>query len=515
MADPICRWRNPYIKTIRELLDVLPTQIMDETNARNSIEGQFSGFFTTAYQTAVQLGLYAFYNGVYYPRFLHAATIDEIEEYCRNWMRKYYVPNPYTKQGFQNTPIITIIDGIGENYLKGEKNWNNIKNDIFKETIGNDDILINTINTYSSLFSVKSGTVTLKENVRDEDISKTTEDLGMFQRNDKRKFFNRFSLPHHYEIPANGFPKNLILYGAPGTGKSYLLNERAKPFGNRIKRVTFYPDYSYSKFVGSYKPNSYYKETEDITYHRSRNGGDKLDFIKAEPIIDYSYVPGPLVEAIISTLKSDEPYLLIIEEINRANAASVFGEVFQLLDRKEGKSEYTVILSKEAMDYIKSELGSKASLIDNGIFLPENLHIWATMNSADQGVFYMDAAFKRRWQFEYMPLNSGDSVCIDRVIKYRSKDYLWNIYRKEINAILSELKIPEDRLLGPFFLNEEELKDEKSVKNKLFVYLRDDVLRHSSSKFFKYQTFSEIDENYNSGVFQDHIEDRLAIAEKK
>ena len=181
---------------------------------------------------------------------------------------------------------------------------------------------------------------------------------------------------------ASGKNHNLILFGAPGTGKSQQLKEDSKEFGERYERVTFHPDYTYAHFVGTYKPVMVKNEETE----------------KNE--IEYKFVAGPFLRAYLAAKKAPEPFLLIIEEINRANVAAVFGDVFQLLDRDEnGKSEYKVAVSEDVKEW----------LCDNGInetklCLPENMYIWATMNSADQGVFPMDTAFKRRWNFEYTDL---------------------------------------------------------------------------------------------------------------
>jgi hypothetical protein len=295
-------------------------------------------------------------------------------------------------------------------------------------------------------------------------------------------------------------PHNLIVYGAPGTGKSHFLEDKSSVFGTRRSRITFYPDYSYAKFVGNYKPTTYYKFGGTNEYRDSRDSSEKNLLILNEPVIDYTFIPGPFLKALTAALKSDEPYLLLIEEINRASAAAVFGETFQLLDRKNGQSVYKVILSDEAMRYLKVELGTDYNKIIDGIHLPPNLYIWATMNSADQGVFHMDAAFKRRWNFEYIALNENEEEHSETEILFGAKKYKWNLFRKVINDFLIAKKIPEDRLIGPFFMSKEELSKSSSIKNKLLLYLREDVMRHNHRQFFGYDTFSEITQHYNDAA---------------
>ncbi|WP_281613145.1 AAA family ATPase [Flammeovirga sp. SubArs3] len=294
------------------------------------------------------------------------------------------------------------------------------------------------------------------------------------------------------ESPINK-PHNRLVYGAPGTGKSYKLKKDSSAFGGNMKRITFYPDYSYSKFVGSYKPVSNKKKTSKFaTSYKS---------ISKDNTISYEFVPGPFLEAVKKSKDNKDgkgiPYLLIIEEINRANAASVFGEVFQLLDRDNGVSEYGITLSTEAQQW----------LLDNGIIksldeelkLNNKLYIWATMNSADQGVFPLDAAFKRRWKLEGTSINDEDSIkaIADWEITFLGKKYSWNTFRTEINEQLSSEKIGanEDKLIGPFFLKEEELDDDSVIKNKLIHYLRENVVRHNPTQLFNAEyakSFSKI-----------------------
>jgi hypothetical protein len=295
------------------------------------------------------------------------------------------------------------------------------------------------------------------------------------------------------------FNRNRIVYGAPGTGKSNMILEDAKAFGERQLRITFYTDYNYSKFLGSYKPTSYYKEANSIFYN-SRTGTSIAHEILNEPVIDYGFRPGPFLKALVSAYLNDAPYLLIIEEINRGNAAAVFAEVFQLLDREEGISKYPVMLSEEAMTYLNEELGEVKSKVEKGVFLPKNLYIWATMNSADQGVFPLDSAFKRRWSFEYISLNKFENAVQDLEIRFDGTIYNWNAFRHEINNYLSNLRIPEDRLIGPFFLDKEELLSQSAIKNKLLLYLRSDVLRHNPDKFFNgNKNFYQLFELYGRG----------------
>jgi hypothetical protein len=197
--------------------------------------------------------------------------------------------------------------------------------------------------------------------------------------------------------------------------------------------------------------------------------------------------------------KDNKPYLLLIEEINRAKVAAVFGEVFQLLDRDEdGVSEYEIQATEDMKRYFMSKIGGNISDYEK-IRIPNNMFIWATMNSADQGVFPMDTAFKRRWEFEYLGIDANEEKVEKYIIpignKEKRKYVYWNEIRKAINDKLSseECKINEDKLLGPFFISksvlEKALENEeafvKTFESKVLMYLFEDAMKMSPKKIFK------------------------------
>lgn len=284
----------------------------------------------------------------------------------------------------------------------------------------------------------------------------------------------------------SSYPYNRIIFGAPGTGKSWQLNMDKNELlenGGEFERVTFHPDYTYSQFVGAYKPTT------------DENGE-----------ISYQFVPGPFMRVYVNALKNGrtdypQPYLLIIEEINRARVASVFGDIFQLLDRKDdGTSQYAIQASEDIKKYLAAELGGQPA--DYPILkLPNNMFIWASMNSADQGVYPMDTAFKRRWDFEYLGIddNQDKIKCTVDLVKGKPESSVsWNRLRKAINAkLLDVCRVNEDKLLGPFFLSKKAIKadesgciiDEdafrKAFKSKVIMYLFEDAARQYRSKLFK------------------------------
>lgn len=323
----------------------------------------------------------------------------------------------------------------------------------------------------------------------------------------------------------DGISRNLIIYGAPGTGKSNKLEKeyREKYFNNEYlySRITFNPNYTYTDYIGVYKPTPIYiKNDSNGNEYYSAN---KIDKLKRQmmPVIDYTFVPGPFIETLCKALNDKEHnYLLLIEEINRADVASVFGDVFQLLDRvksgeNEGVSEYGIVFNKDIMDYIASKvtLESECFIKDKLVKIPRNMYIWATMNSADQNVNKMDTAFKRRWDFDYIGLNDNEFKVEDVYIKFNfiNYDIKWNKFRNKLNNFLSkQLDIEEDKLIGPFFIsnfitiNDKRYINDDDIKYKLFSYLKEDVLRHRVSDLFKENyTFGELIETYekNKDIF--------------
>lgn len=310
-------------------------------------------------------------------------------------------------------------------------------------------------------------------------------------------------------------PRNLIYFGAPGTGKSHELNmlaEKCFPEGN-VSRATFYPDYTYSQFVGCFKPMTEFVDAEDGTKGTT---------------ITYRYVFGPFLRIYVEACKHPEQnHLLIVEEINRANPAAVFGDVFQLLDRcTDGRSEYPVDTPEEMRNQLASVLGGSGVSVDK-LVIPQNMYIWATMNSADQGVFPMDTAFKRRWDFRYMGINDGESAVVEGVplseivVPCGGRRVVWNKLRRAINQFMlsDEIHVNEDKLLGPFFIAPSSLTEDRFAqvfKDKVLLYLYEDAGKMRRSSMFRpeLRTYAEICDyfdEYGEGVFGEGFDDHLVF----
>ena len=297
----------------------------------------------------------------------------------------------------------------------------------------------------------------------------------------------------------NDLKRNIIYFGAPGTGKSYNLNKDMEALTADYERVTFHPDYSYANFVGTYKP------------------------VPKGESISYEYVPGPFMRSLVKALKNPEnPFLLIIEEINRANVAAVFGDVFQLLDRdSDNESRYSIETTEDMRSYLKKELNEDFDKIK----IPSNLFIWATMNSADQGVFPMDTAFKRRWDFKYFGINHNEELISNIKVELNGQLISWNNLRKAINEELLSYRINEDKLLGPFFAFNEYLETDITVdefkeifKNKIIMYLFEDAARSKRNELFSgvtkntNLTYSQICDAFDDKgieIFCDNIKEKF------
>lgn len=307
-------------------------------------------------------------------------------------------------------------------------------------------------------------------------LKNITKDINLYSGNTEN--LHETNEGNEYAANYKGF--NKIICGAPGTGKSNKIHkEYYEKSPDTSKRITFHPEYTYNDFVGYIRP--IVGENDSLTYE---------------------FTPGPFTEIICEAFLNEEKvYNLIIDEINRANAAAVFGDVFQLLDRDSNtsKSEYSVH-NRDIYEYIKKRFkqDSKELYLNDGeVYIPNNINIIATMNTADQNVFIMDTAFKRRWEFEYMDIDFNK--CVFRNMKIQNIGIEWERFVRTINKFMmseecSDLMIPEDKQIGPFFINNKELNDSKKFAYKVLMYLWDDVFKMERERIFnaEMRTFSQV-----------------------
>lgn len=310
-------------------------------------------------------------------------------------------------------------------------------------------------------------------------------------------------------------PLQQIFYGAPGTGKSHAINELTA--GKDVIRTTFHPDTDYSTFVGAYKPTT--KSVPVTTVIGTNavpvmyNGKEMM-----EDKIVYEYVSQAFLQAYVAAWrkycdvqKGEEPVdeFLVIEEINRGNCAQIFGDLFQLLDRgDEGFSEYPIkadsdmkkLLEKEFEGLeIKNKEGINALfkggkdivaevLAGDVLLLPNNLYIWATMNTSDQSLFPIDSAFKRRWDWNYVPISNAGK---NWMIEVNGAQYDWWNFLEAINDKVYHATYSEDKKLGYFFCKAKDgvISADKFV-SKVIFYLWNDVFKDSE---FEGDTFKDED----------------------
>ena len=281
--------------------------------------------------------------------------------------------------------------------------------------------------------------------------------------------------------------ENVLYYGVPGCGKSHTIAQRCSD-ETHIERVVFHPDYTYSDFVGQILP---------------RTDGT---------LISYPFVPGPFTRILKNSYDNpSEQWFLVVEEINRGNAPAIFGDIFQLLDRnrdakkgKIGESQYS-ISNFDIAQWVYDDENRK-------VRLPSNLYILATMNTADQNVFTLDTAFKRRWLMKCIKndISSAEhaqsSICGETIT--------WERFATVINAEIIELNETnlngEDTRLGAYFVTPPELEDASIFAEKVLMYLWNDAFKYERDKVFKpeYKTLEDLIVGFETvkfSVFKDSI----------
>lgn len=333
------------------------------------------------------------------------------------------------------------------------------------------------------------------------------------------------------------YPLQQIFYGAPGTGKSNTIKREVDEKGKINYRVTFHPDSDYSTFVGCYKPGmespekiysyselvaklkevklsgvsypchkfsaQYWESVKELSaeqikqmllacgFTESMNVevskgvaiGEELSSKTKDKKIVYKFTPQAFTKAYTAAWNTTEDVFLIIEEINRGNCAQIFGDLFQLLDRnKDGYSEYPVDPDSDLADYLGEKLkdSTRTDLpqdVKEGkkLVLPNNLYIWATMNTSDQSLFPIDSAFKRRWDWQYIPINTEKE---NWTISVKNAKYSWSDFLSKMNEIVYNATSSEDKEMGFYFCKAKDgVIDSKMFVGKVLFYLWNDVFK--------------------------------------
>ena len=293
-------------------------------------------------------------------------------------------------------------------------------------------------------------------------------------------------------------PLQQIFYGAPGTGKSHKVKEVTDTLPKSdVFRTTFHPDSDYSTFVGCYKPKMVKAPIRDSSGHEITSACED-----EKKRIAYEYEPQAFLKAYVRAYETSEPVFLVIEEINRGNCAQIFGDMFQLLDRNEsGESDYAIKPETAIQEFLNEKLKG-CDIADETIKsgeemrLPANLHIWATMNTSDQSLFPIDSAFKRRWDWKYMPINPHKESWS---IKVNGTEFSWSDFLEKINGEIDTVTHSEDKKLGFYFCKAENgvISAERFVSKVLF-YIWNDVFKDYG---FEKDIFNDTEGKLSFGKF--------------
>lgn len=531
MADIICRWRNGTPETVVELVNSMPHEVLISERFRNIMSTKWDGdFFRTPYQLACQLGLYyESEEGYFFPRFDHDITTEEAEIYLFHWLPRYYIPNPYiSKKGFNNIECPTFFLRTLYEYVREHPNcdYHDACLACFKEEAkNNDDIIRNYINNYSRIL-----TFSPQGKLNITDINPLTV-FTIMDRTDRKSFFDIFN--NNIENIMHPIDESLqqIYYGAPGTGKSFAINRFCAQYENY--RTTFHPDTDYAAFVGSYKPITVRVPVYGIQGTKLRDEEGKTIL---EDRIVYRYIFQSFLKAYIAAWREQQneepkPVFLIIEEINRGNCAQIFGDIFQLLDRNEaGFPDYPIVADDDLAQELKRVLGDFKIVnaeninalykggkdvvaqvkLGSHLLLPNNLYIWATMNTSDQSLFPIDSAFKRRWDWKYIKIKDAKKGY--RITFSNGHQYDWWQFVSAINAEIECGEIQqEDKKLGYFFAKACDGKiSAETFVSKVLFYLYNDVFKDFGLEeaFFK-------DENGETMTFASYFDEVGEINEER
>ena len=501
-AAPICRAQNPELDVVKRFLNAMPNYDMPKKDYDNATESKFSGWTSTHYQMAKQMALYYTKDDVCHPRFKNNVTTENILKYMGAWARKYYAPNPFTKDlnKYQEVKPTVLYAYFADCIKRGVSSYKEACEHLFGNIqLNNMDKVKLMLNSFTDIYVDPSGNMAFQK-WSPAIVPQIVPDIE--HPLDEVCFFNYFGAPTTKESSVI-FERTLqqIFYGAPGTGKSHTIKDCTR--GKDVIRTTFHPDSDYSTFVGAYKPTTKEVKLRDVSGHVVLENGKEV----VEGKIVYEFVEQAFLQAYINagtkyaeTQDGAQPkdQYLIIEEINRGNCAQIFGDLFQLLDRNDaGFSDYPIKADNDMSMHLKKALGKleiKAKASINSLYseeyddvvadvlegkvllLPNNLFIWATMNTSDQSLFPIDSAFKRRWEWKYIPISNAAKGW---VIEANGNRYDWWAFLEKINSVICDTTSSEDKKLGYFFAKADGngvISADKFV-GKVAFYLWNDVFK--------------------------------------
>ena len=531
-ASPICRGKNLTLETVLAFVNAMPLTPMKKAEFHAVTESKMKGWTQTHSQIARQLALYFEKEGICYPRFSQRMTYTDILRYMVNWAKHYFVPNIYTPslkiEGYRITNIYAYLKNCVKN---GVCSYNDACLQMFGVELNNTDKVRVYINNFTDLI-ISDDLMFVNDHLADTSIPEIyPNNIGLSAED----YFNYFTIGLHQKADS----LQQIFYGAPGTGKSHAINELTA--GKDVIRTTFHPDTDYSTFVGAYKPTTKPVPVVTVIGTEAVPVRDKNGKEMTEDKIVYEYVSQAFLQAYVAAWRKycdvqegEEPVdeFLVIEEINRGNCAQIFGDLFQLLDRgDEGFSEYPIkadsdmkkLLEKEFKGLeIKNKEGINALfkgdkdivaqvLAGDILLLPNNLYIWATMNTSDQSLFPIDSAFKRRWDWNYVPISDAGK---NWMIEVNGAQYDWWKFLEAINDKVYHATYSEDKKLGYFFCKAKDgvISADKFV-SKVIFYLWNDVFKDSE---FEGDTFKDEDgEKLSFDKFYSVESNPIKVDEKK
>ena len=496
-ASPICRGKNLTLETVLSFVNAMPLVPMKKTNFHSATESKLKGWTQTHSQIARQLALYYEKDGMCLPRFTRKVSCSEILRYVANWAKLYFVPNIYTPSLRGGEHRATNIYAFLKNEVKlGVSSYSKACEQMFGVELNNTDKVRVYLNNFTDLI-ISDDAMSVNQHLSDCSMPEIYPEITIESAEDYFKYFS-VELPDSVEdSPSIEYPFQQIFYGAPGTGKSHTINEETKD--EDVIRTTFHPDTDYSTFVGAYKPTTKEVELRDLSGHKVVENGE---IVKEDRII-YEFVAQSFLQAYVSAWKKyadaneGEPQkqFLVIEEINRGNCAQIFGDLFQLLDRNNyGFSDYPikadadmkrqlqkafaglVIAQKDKINAMYEGKDIVSQVLNGDILLlPNNLYIWATMNTSDQSLFPIDSAFKRRWDWTYMPISNAEK---DWIIEVDGSKYDWWQFLEKINEKIGSTTNFEDKKLGYFFCKAQDgVISAKTFVGKVIFYLWNDVFK--------------------------------------
>lgn len=523
-ASPICRGKNLTIETVLAFINAMPLMPMKKSLFHSKTEEKLKGWTQTHSQIARQLALYYEKDGICYPRFTNVVSYIDVLKYVMNWAKLYFVPNIYTPSLLHNNYVPTNIYAfLKAKYNEGVNSYVQACEQIFGIELNNLDKVRVYLNNFTDIV-INDETMSINVHLNDTFTPEVYPNLNI---NTAEDYFNYFNIENTICSENNKVcliegSLQQIFYGAPGTGKSHTIKEQTK--GEDVVRTTFHPDSDYSTFVGAYKPTTKTVPVTTVIGTKAVAVEDENGKPMTEEKIVYEFVSQAFMQAYVEAWKklakpniddTVEKEYLIIEEINRGNCAQIFGDLFQLLDRDDhGFSEYpikadadmqkqlkkafagiTIPQAKEINGLFKDENDIVSQVLNGEILLlPNNLYIWATMNTSDQSLFPIDSAFKRRWDWQYVPICDARK---DWTIEVGENKYDWWVFLSKINTYIYDATFSEDKKLGYFFCKAENgvISAEKFV-SKVIFYLWNDVFK---------------DTEFDGDAFRDENGDKLSF----